>query len=81
MFAWLLVAYQGHKWLHIKVIIVNEFFYFDSNSTYIFFSGPTNDKPALVQINAWCQTSNKPLSESAMADFIDAYVRHSASMK
>ena len=30
-------------------------------------SGPMDNKPALVQIMAWHQTSNKPLSETIMA--------------
>ena len=30
-------------------------------------SGPMDNKPALVQIMAWHQTGNKPLSETIMA--------------
>ena len=41
---------------------------------------PINNIPALVQIMAWRQTGDKPLSEPMMAQFNDAYVRHSASM-
>ena len=31
-----------------------------------------NDKPALVQITAWCQIGNKTNSEPVMAQFTDA---------
>ena len=36
--------------------------------------------PALVQIMAWCQISDKPLSEQMVVKSIDAYMHHSASM-
>ena len=42
--------------------------------------GPINNIPALVQIMAWCRIGDKPLSEPMMAQFNDAYMRHSASM-
>ena len=42
--------------------------------------GPINKKSELVQIMAWCQTSDKPLFEPMMTWFTDAYGRHSASM-
>ena len=41
---------------------------------------PINNIPALVQIMAWHRTGDKPLSEPMMAQFNDAYMRHSASM-
>ena len=41
---------------------------------------PINNKTALVQIMAWRQTDDKPLSEPMMVSLIDAYMRHSASM-
>ena len=41
---------------------------------------PIDNTPTLVQIMAWRQTSKKPLSESLMAEFGDAYMSHSASM-
>ena len=40
--------------------------------------GPINNIPALVQIRAWWRSGDKPLSESMMAYFIDAYMCHSA---
>ena len=36
--------------------------------------GPNDNNPALVQIMAWCWTSNKPLSESMLTQFIDVYM-------
>ena len=36
--------------------------------------------PALVRIIAWRQPSENPLSQPMMAQFIDTYMRHSASM-
>ena len=42
--------------------------------------GPNNNKPILVQIMAWRQTGDKPLSGPMMAQFNDAYMQHSASM-
>ena len=36
---------------------------------------------ALVQIMAWCQTSEKPLSEAMMVCFTHAYMRHSPSIE
>ena len=41
---------------------------------------PINNFPALVQIMAWRRTGDKPLSEPMMAQFNDAYMRHSAWM-
>ena len=39
-------------------------------------SSPIDNKPALVQVMAWCQTGEKPLPEPMMTQFIDAYMRH-----
>ena len=52
----------------------------DKNFTKFVSKAPINNKPALVQIMAWCQPGNKPLPEPMMAWFADAYMRHSASM-
>ena len=40
-----------------------------------------NDIPGLVQIMAWRRPGDKPLSEPMMVKFINAYMRHSASMR
>ena len=37
---------------------------------------PIDDKPALVQVMAWCRTGYKPLPEPMLALFTDAYMRH-----
>ena len=37
---------------------------------------PIDNKPALVQEMAWCRIDNKPLSESMLTRFTDAYMRH-----
>ena len=42
--------------------------------------GPINNIPAWVQVMAWRLSGDKPLSEPMMTWFIDAYMRHSASM-
>ena len=41
---------------------------------------PIDNIPALVQLMAWRQTGDKPLSETMVAYVGDAYMRHSASM-
>ena len=38
--------------------------------------GPVNDTPALVQLMAWRQSGDKPLSEPMMAWFTNAYMPH-----
>ena len=42
--------------------------------------GPINNIPALGQIMAWRRSGDKPLSDPMMVKFIDACMRHSASM-
>ena len=42
--------------------------------------GLINNMTALVQIMAWRRIGDKPLSEAMLVCFIDAYMRHSASM-
>ena len=46
-----------------------------------FQKGLTDNKPALVQMMAWCQTGDKPLSEPMMVQFTDANVCHSNSVE
>ena len=38
--------------------------------------GPTDYKSALVQVVAWHRTGEKPLPESMLNQFTDAYIRH-----
>ena len=37
---------------------------------------PIDNKPALVQVMAWCRTGDKPLPEPMLTQFTDAYMRH-----
>ena len=39
-------------------------------------SSPIDNKPAFVQVMAWCQTGDKPLPGPLVTQFIDAYMRH-----
>ena len=41
---------------------------------------PINNKPVLVQIVAWCQTGDEPLSGPIPAYFTDSYMRLKASV-
>ena len=38
--------------------------------------GPIENNPALVHIMAWRRIGDKPLSESILTRFTDAYMRH-----
>ena len=38
--------------------------------------GSIENNPLLVQIMAWGQIGNKPLSEQVLTQFTDAYMRH-----
>ena len=42
--------------------------------------GPINNIPALVQIMVWYRIGNKPLSETMLTRFTDAYMRHYGEM-
>ena len=37
---------------------------------------PIDNKPALVQVMAWCQIGDKPLPEPMMNQISDTYMRH-----
>ena len=41
---------------------------------------PFYNRPTLGQVIPWRWAGNKPLPEPVMTQFIDAYMRHSASM-
>ena len=43
--------------------------------------GPIDIKSTLVQVKAWHQTGNKPLSEPMMTQFNDTSMPHPASMR
>ena len=38
--------------------------------------GTIENKSALVQVFTWCRRGNKPLPETIMTQFTDAYMRH-----
>ena len=64
-----------------KKILKWKYLYFDSNFIEIVPKGPFNPA-SLVLVKAWCQKSNKLLSEPMIALFTDTYMymHHSASM-
>ena len=37
---------------------------------------PVDNKPALIQVMAWCRTGDKPYPEQMLTHFTDAYMRH-----
>ena len=64
-----------------KCIFLNEIYcVFIWISLKYILRSPIVIMPALVQIMARCRTGNKPLSEPMMAQFIDTYLHHLASM-
>ena len=59
-----------------RCIFVNEKFYILSKISLKFvLKGPIDNKPALVQVMAWCQTGDKPLPEPMLTQYIDAFMR------
>ena len=53
-----------------KCIFMNEKFFISILISSRFISkGPTDNKSALVQVMAWCQTGDKPLSEPMPTQF------------
>ena len=36
---------------------------------------PIGNKPALIQVMAWCRTGNKPLPETMITKFTDVYIQ------
>ena len=64
-----------------KCIFLNENDWIPINISLKFIpKGPINNIPALVQIMAWRQPGDKPLSEPMMTYFTDAYMHHLTSM-
>ena len=65
----------------LKCIFLNENVWISTRiSLKIFPWGLIDNTYALVQIMAWRQTGDKPLSDPMVGQFIDAYMCHSASM-
>ena len=73
------MIYGNHPRLSLCVwcIFVNEVLYFDQISLKF----PIDNKPALVQIMAWHLHGAKPLSESILTWFIEAYVTSGKMVK
>ena len=60
-----------------KCIFMNEKFFILIQIPLKFVpKGPIDNDPALVQIMAWRRTGDKPLSETMLTQFTDAYMRH-----
>ena len=43
--------------------------------------GPIGYKSALVQVEAWHRTGEKPFPDSMLTQFTDAYIRHQGEIK
>ena len=73
---------NGHHFADIcKCILLNENVWITINLSLKFvLERQISNIPLLVQIMAWRQLGDKPLSEPMMTKFGDAYMRHSASM-
>ena len=56
------ISLNEYTWIYIKI------------SLKIVAKGQINNIPSLVQIMAWRQLSDKPLSEPMMVESIDAYM-------
>ena len=70
------------KWLpfcgwHFHIdFFVWKLWYFKQISLKLIKSGTINKRPTLIQIMAWCRTSDKPLSELMMPYFTGAFTHH-----
>ena len=57
--------------------IFNEIVWISITISLKFISkGPIDYKSALAQVMAWHRTGEKPLPESMLTQFTDAYIRH-----
>ena len=60
-----------------KYIFINEKFHILIRILLEFVPrGPIDNRPALVQVMAWRRTDDKPLPETTLTHFTDAYMRH-----
>ena len=65
----------------LKCIFMNEKLYILIQISLKFApGGPIDNTTALVQVMAWCRTGNKPLPESLLTRFTDAYMQHYGQM-
>ena len=61
----------------LKWIFLNEKFCISIQFSLKFVpKGPIDNKPALVQAMAWCQTGHEPLPEPMSTQFTNAYMQH-----
>ena len=61
----------------LKYIFMKEKFYISIWISLKFVPrGPIDNRPAFVQLMAWCSTGDKPLPEPTLTQFTDAYMRH-----
>ena len=70
---------NGHHFTYdlFKCIFMNENFCILIKISQNFIpKGPMDNKSVLVPLIAWCQTGDKPLSESMLTQFTDAYMWH-----
>ena len=58
-----------------RYIFLNGKFYIKISLKFV-PKGPIDNNPALVQIMAWRRIGDKPLSESMLTSFTDAYMRY-----
>ena len=76
------VIYQSEAWTngrHFADGIVKSIFLYQ-NCYILIIKGPNNYKPALIQKMVWHNKGDKPSSETMMAKFTVAYMRHSESL-
>ena len=59
-----------------KCIFINEFCILIRISLNFVPKGPIDNKLTLVQVMAWRQTGDKPLSEPMLNQLMDAYMQH-----
>ena len=65
----------------LKCIFLNAKFCISIRISLKFFSkGPVDNKSVLVQVMAWRRTGDRPLCESMLSQFTDAYMRHWGEM-
>ena len=66
MFKWIFLNENGRSLIKISLKFV--------------LGNPINNKPAMVQIMAWHQPGDNPLSERMLTQFTDAYMWHWGEM-
>ena len=72
---------EFHLWYenyrrHFQIYLQWKCLIFNCNFTEVYPQGSIDYKSALVQVMAWHRTGEKPLPESMLTKFTDAYIRH-----